>query len=327
MDWESLYQAYRRARKGKRYNADAMRFQNRLEENITTIQNHLIWGTWRPGRWKEFMVYDPKRRLIHAPPFQDRVVHHSLVDAINPFFEKKFIKDSYACRVGMGFHSAAGQVQSFLRCPGKKYVLKADIAKYFQSICHLELKRIIRRTLRDKRVLGLCDIIITDTGFQKVGIPVGALTSQLFANVYLDQLDHYIKDHLAVEKYCRYMDDFVIVSRSKKQLWELLADIEGYLNSVLKLSLNPKTDIFPPSKGVDFCGYRVWDTHILPRRRIVHRARRDITSLAGMCSDGHVPIESVRERVMSFLGYMRHCSGHYTTQMILQQATIKRRKK
>lgn len=328
-DWDNLYKAFLAARKGKRYKPGALRFCARLEENITDIQNRLLWGSWSPAPWKEFMVYDPKRRLIQAPPFKDRVVHHALVDVIEPLFEKKFIFDSYACRKGKGFHQSVARVQTFLRkaavASDKVYVLKADISKYFPSINHDALYGILCRTIKDKQALNLCRTVIKETGFDGRGIPVGALTSQLYANIYLDQLDHYIKDELGVKLYCRYMDDFIIVANDKGSLWDLLDKLAGFLTNELRLALNPKTAIFPAVRGVDFCGYRVWRNYILPRKRIIRHARRHLAHLAGLCSRGVIPLVTVRQSIMSFLGYMKHCNGYKTTKNLLLETTIKRR--
>jgi RNA-directed DNA polymerase len=329
--WENLHRAFMAARQGKRYAPAVLRFQKNLEENLVNIQNHLIWGSWTPGRWHEFMVYDPKRRFIQAPPFEDRVVHHALVNIIDPLFEKKFINDSYACRSGRGFHQAAYRVQSFLRKANRSgervYVLKADISQYFPSIDHDVLLAIIKRTIRDRQVLDLCETIIRKSGMDGKGIPVGALTSQLFANVYLDQLDHYIKDDLGIKMYCRYMDDFIVIAGSKQELWDIYDLSKAFIENCPKLSLNPKTDIFPGSHGVDFCGYRVWSTHILPRRRTVKKARKNLTRMASKCTAGLLPLRKVRESIMSFLGYMRHCSGHVTASKILLQTSVTRRQK
>ena len=327
--WDNLYNAFVAAKKGKRYKPGTLRFTANLEENITNIQNHLLWGSWEPSPWKEFMVYDPKHRLIQAPPFKDRVVHHALVDAIEPLFEKKTIFDSYACRRGKGFHASVKRVQTFLRKAAvngdKVYVLKADISKYFPSINHDALYDILCRTIKDKQVLSLCNTIIKNTGFEGRGIPVGALTSQLYANLYIGQLDHYMKDDLGVKFYCRYMDDFIIVHNNKKTLWSLLEKAVEFLTKNLMLTLNPKTAIFPAVRGVDFCGYRIWKNYILPRKRIIRNARRHLSHLASLCSRGIISLEMVRQSVMSFLGYMKHCNGYTTTENILLDTTIRRR--
>lgn len=324
IDWENLHRSFLRARQGKRYAPAVLRFQANLEENLTQIQNQLMWHQWRPGRWHEFVVKEPKIRLIQAPPFADRVVHHALVDVVSPLFEKKFIADSYACRLSKGFHAASARLQQFVRKTPGGYVLKADISSYFPSIHHETLMGILARTIRDKDVLWLCCMIIKRSGLDARGIPIGALTSQMFANIYLDQLDHYVKDHLGVKYYCRYMDDFVIIDPAKGRLWCLLSEIENFLDARLRLRLNPKTDIFPIGRGIDFCGYRVWPTHILPRKRIVMRARRSLRQLAERCSAGLSSVSDFRERLMSFLGYAKHCSSHVSVENILQDSLIRR---
>lgn len=328
VDFDNLYVAYKQAAKGKRFQSDVLEFNSRLEENLIDIQNKLMWRTWTPSRFSAFNKYEPKWRYIEAPPFKDRVVHHSLVKEIEPLFEQKFIWHSYACRVGRGNHKAVQLVQSFLRSENAKhnkvYALKADIAAYFASVDHQALVRVLQRTIRDKEVLRLCWLIIDACGVDCCGIPVGALTSQLFANVYLNQLDHYVKDQLGVKPYVRYMDDFIILSNSKTQLWDLLYHIDVFLSETLSLRLNPKTDIFPVSQGIDFCGYRIWATHILPRKRNVKRAKNRFDKLAAQYSRGEIDLDDVSPSVMSFLGYMKHCNGYTTTDRMLSRLVLRR---
>jgi len=327
--FENLFEAYKEARKGKRYRDDVLNFSYNLEENLINLQNKLLWKLWRPGKFRSFYVYDPKKRLIQAPPFQDRVVHHALVKIIEPLFERKFIYDSYACRKGKGIHAATLRLQAFLRRAKRNwrnvYVLKADISKYFPSINHNRLIQIIARTIRDKNTLWLCERIIKDCGYEVKGIPVGALTSQLFANIYLDQLDHYLKDDLGIKYYLRYMDDFVILERAKPELRELLYRIEEFLACKLLLCFNPKTSISPTNKGVDFAGYRTWATHILPRKRNVKRARRRLKKLARLYSRKLIPLEEFKASLMSFLGYIKHCCGCKTLKEILHELVLIRR--
>lgn len=328
ISWENIYNAYLEARKGKRYRDEVLKFTNNLEENLINIQNHLYWKTWRPGKWREFIVYEPKARFIQAPQFKDRVVHHALVRNIEPLYEKKFIYDSHACRVGKGTHLAVLRTQKYLKKAyskwGKIYVLKADIKKYFPSVRHDILTGILKRTIRDKNVLWLCKTIIKKCGNGKRGIPVGALTSQLFANIYLDQLDHFIKDDLGIKYYVRYMDDWVIIEQNKKRLWDILEQAACFLSNKLELALNPKTKIFPVKQGVDFCGYRIWTTHILPRKRNTKRARRRFRKLAKLYSEDKISLIKINQCVMSFLGYMKHCSGYRTTQSVLDELVLKR---
>jgi len=330
-DWENLYLAYVAASKNKRFQPDVLKFKSNLEENLIDIQNRLIWKMWTPGRWREFQVYDPKWRLIQAPQFNDRVIHHALGRVIEPLFERKFIFDSYACRTGKGVHSAVLRLQTFMRKAEREYahpyVLKADITKYFASIDHKVLFFILCRTIRDKNVLWLCDQIIRHSGFNNVGIPVGALTSQLFANIYLDVFDHYIKDALGIKYYVRYMDDFIILGDGKAQLHDKLGLAEEFLNHKLRLQLNPKTTIFPASHGVDFAGYRTWTTHILPRKRNVMRSKLKFRKLARLYAKRHVTLVDIRASVMSFLGYMKHCNGYNTTSHILNNFVLKKKSK
>jgi retron-type reverse transcriptase len=180
IEFDNLYQAFQEARHGKRYRLEVMRFASNLEENLINLQNHLIWKTWAPGKQREFTVFEPKMRMIQAPPFPDRVIHHALVRLVDPLFEAKFIPDSFACREGKGAQRAVFRAQHFLRIAkrnwgGKVYVLKADISKYFASIRHGVLMSEVERTISDKDVLWLWRKIISGYGHDAgVGLPVGA---------------------------------------------------------------------------------------------------------------------------------------------------------
>lgn len=326
--WESLVAAHRAARRGKRYRQAVLRFEAGLEERLIELHEHLLRGSWRPGSWREFNIIDPKPRFIQAPPYADRVVHHALVRVLEPLFERRFIHDSYACRRGKGTQAAVRRLQDFLRAAqrrwGRVYVLQADIRQYFASIPHDRLLAALRRKVSDRRVLALCERIIGAAGDGGRGIPVGALTSQLFANVYLDQLDHYVKDELGERYYLRYMDDWVILGRDAGELRRLQAHLERWLADELGLTLHPKSGVYPAAQGVDFCGYRTWSTHILPRRRNVQRARRSLRALTRRYRAGRASLADVRARLMSWLGYMRHCSGMRTVQGIVDEMVLRR---
>jgi retron-type reverse transcriptase len=316
VSFDNLYAAYIEARDCKRYRPDVLRFTARLEENLINIQNHLIWRTWTPSPWQEFMVYDPKRRLIQAPCFCDRVVHHALCRVTGPLFDKKQIYDSHACRVGRGTHSAVARVQKYLRAAdqiGPVYVLQGDISKYFQSINHAAAMRIIARTISDQSALWMWRQVIYNSGFDVCGIPVGALTSQVIANLYLDRFDHYIKDDLGIKGYVRYMDDTVIVANDKRELRHLLERIRDFLATDLSLRLNPKTAIYPATQGVDFCGYRIWKTHILPRKRTVKKFRHKMRRMIHQYARGEINALSIQQTLASWMGYIQHCDGHRTT--------------
>lgn len=263
--------------------------------------------------------------MITAPAFQDRVVHHALVSVVEPLFEKKFIPHSFACRKGLGTHSAHNAVVRILRKQeakwGSVWVLQTDISKYFASIDHNIMLSILAKTIRDKNVLWLFDQIIRNSGFDGVGIPVGALTSQLCANIYLDQLDHYITDKLGISPYIRYMDDTLTFASNRSELCEIYQEIKNFVETNLSLKLNPKSRIYKASQGIDFCGYRTWSGYTLPRKRNVTRMRRRMKKLCKMYRRGVIPAENVRAAWASFLGYMKHCDG-YRTKLLMWKELI-----
>ena len=330
IEFENLYQAFQEARHGKRYRLEVMRFASNLEENLINLQNHLIWKTWTPGKQREFTVFEPKMRMIQAPPFPDRVIHHALVRLVDPLFERKFIPDSFACREGKGTQRAVFRAQHFMRIAkrnwgDKVYVLKADISKYFASIRHDVLMSEVERTISDKDVLWLWRKIIQGYGHEAgVGLPVGALTSQLAANIMLNRLDHIAKDDMGIRFYVRYMDDFVAILPDKAAAQKAMRELGEAVNG-LALSLNPKTAIHPWRRGIDFCGYRIWPTHILPRKRNIKRARLAFREMAAQYHAGEIDLEFVRQRVMSFLAYSKHCSAKRTVDGVLGDLVLVRK--
>lgn len=327
--FENLFSAYNAAASGRRYKESVLRYREHLEENLINALNLLTWRQWSPSRFREFYIHDPKTRLISAPPFKDRVVHHALVRVIAPLFERKFIADSFACRTDKGTHAAKKRVESFAatthKDSGEYYFLKGDIKAYFYSIDRRVLLELIERTISDTDVLWLIRQIIDCDG-DKLGIPLGALTSQLFANVYLDALDHHLKDDLGVKMYARYMDDFVVVHNDKKYLTNILADIDQYITSRLHLQLNPKTGIFKSGAGtchaIDFCGYRVWPGYTKPRKRTVKCARKRFKKMVALYREGKVCLSKVHASIMSFTGYMKHCNGAATIDSVIKRVVL-----
>jgi len=319
--WENLVSAYHEARKGKRFKSDIMRFHRRWEEELLNLHNHLLWDSWHPSPFTSFPVYDPKPRVIEAPQFRDRVIHHALHRVIEPHFERRFIHHSYACRKGKGTHAAVGSVQRMLRKAqakwGTVYVLQGDIARYFPSIGHSRLMQQVSKVISDPKVLDLWERITRPHGSDGVGIPIGALTSQLSANVYLDVMDHYITDDLGYGLYARYMDDWIILAPCKEDLRRLLEHLELWLHYELGLVINPKSTVYPASQGINFAGYRIWSTHMLPRKKNVQRAKNRMRSLVHGYKHGRVEREEVRSSWASFLGYLKHCESRQTRRGIV----------
>jgi hypothetical protein len=212
-DYRNLYEAYIKARKQKRYRGEVLQFSYALEENLIALQNELIWKTYKVGAYRPFVIYEPKKRQIVALPFRDRVVQHALNAVIEPMFERRMIHDSYACRVGKGTHQAARRVAYYLGKPGNYYYLKADVKSFFASVNRTILRSILAERIEDEGLMWLVDEVLNST--PGTGLPIGNLMSQLFANVYLHELDHYIKNVRGVKFYVRYMDDFLILHESK----------------------------------------------------------------------------------------------------------------
>ena len=328
IDFENLHAAYLAARKGKRFRAEVLRYALNAEEHLANLQNHLIWKSWEPSAPREFVVREPKLRAIQAPPFPDRVVHHALVRVIDPLFEKVFIADSFACRVGKGTQACVKRTQHFVRLARQRwgdgvYVVKADISKYFASIRHDVLMTEVQRVVSDPDALWLLRKIIAGYGHEDgVGLPVGALTSQLCANVMLNRLDHFAKDDLGLPFYTRYMDDFVVITPDKASAQQVLALLGEAVNA-LGLTLNPKTAYHPWQRGIDFAGYRIWPTHILPRKRNIKRARASFKRLAKLYAVGKVTAEAVRQHVNAFTAYTKHCNAKTTTTSVLRELDAK----
>lgn len=317
-DFEGLYQAYIRARRGKRTRASVLQFEQDLEGELIQLQNELIWKTYATGNYHHFDVFEPKRRQVSALPFRDRVVQHSLVKATEPIWESRFIDHSYACRPGRGMHRGADAVQAMmrqcLRDHGRVYALKADIAKYFASIDHTALKALLRQRIACQDTLWLCDQILASTAdpgaLAPVGIPIGNLTSQLWANIYLHELDLYAKHQLKARHYVRYMDDFVIIHHDKAWLQDALRSIEVFLDQRLRLRTNNKTQIFPVSarhgRGLDFLGYHIWPTRRRLRKSSIRRIIRSLKRCQRLYAEGDITLDDVRAKVQSWVAHASH---------------------
>ncbi len=329
IDFENLLAAYQDCKRGKRYTPEALDFAADWEERLINIHEHLKWRTWQPGTPRIFTVKDPKRRDITAPPFTDRIVHHALVRVVEPLFERRFIHDSYACRVGKGAHAAVQRTQDFLRRAKRHwgdglYVVHADVKSYFASIPHDVAMDAIGCVISDGDVLDLWARIMRGYGFDDgVGLPVGALTSQLVGNIVLDRIDHLLKDDIGEPYYVRYMDDMVVVCHDKAHARQTLRRIDDAL-SRLGLRLNPKSDCQPWQRGVDFCGYRIWPTHILPRKRNTRRWRVRLRHLARDFAAGRASLRDAQQMVASCIAYHRYASAKRTLDGLLSDTVLMR---
>lgn len=328
INFDNLMQAYHAARKRKRYRPEVVRYTANLEENLINLHNHLVWQSWRPSPPREFTVLEPKMRMIQAPPFEDRIVHHALVDLVEPMFERRFIHHSYACRKGKGVHAAILALQKMLRQCRQRweivYVVQADVRQFFASIDHDAAMSSVARVIDCPRTLALWRTILSGYGHDDgIGLPVGALTSQLTANITLDGVDHEMTDGHGAGRYLRYMDDIIILEPTKALAWQRFEQL-GESLARRGLSLNPKSQVRPASAGVDWCGYRTWSTHILPRKRNVRRFRSRLRHLQRRYAAGEASLAEVRQQVHCLLAYTKHCDAWRTTTGILNQITLQR---
>ncbi len=291
--FENLYGAYLKARKCKRYKEYVLDFSWDVEGEIMKLQDDLMNKAYKHGEYYQFTLYDAKKREIKAAPFRDRVVHHALCTVLEPIFDRGFIYDSYACRKGKGTHKAIKRLDKFIQSAeecwgeGNVYCLKCDISKYFDSIDHQVLFDLIRRKVRDVNVLWLVEKIIKSSfsrrvhydlfNFCETGIPIGNLTSQLFANLYLNELDQFVKHDLGEKYYIRYMDDFLILGNEKRRLHELEGILREFLRRELRLELHKKkVALYPVEKGISFLGYKVFRHYKLIRKSTILRFVKNI---------------------------------------------------
>ena len=315
--FENLYVAYLKARQCKRYREDVIRFAQNLENEIFQIQEDLTNKTYHTGKYYEFYISDPKRRLISALPFGDRVVQHALVNIIEPVFDKIFIFDSYACRKNKGVHAGIKRLREYLKSIShSSYCLKCDIYQYFHSINHDKLKDLIRRKIKCKDTLWLIDDII-DSKEGDVGIPIGNLTSQLFANIYLNPMDHFIKEILGCKYYMRYMDDWIVLHEEKSFLWGILNETQCFLDD-FHVKTNNKTSIFPVTDGIDFLGYRNWHNYRKLRKRNVQKNKRKFKKMKLLLRENKITQQKINQSLASFLGYIKWANSYRTRKQIFK---------
>jgi len=270
-DIESLRAGYKRAQEGKRSSNGFLVFQEHAEANLLDIHNRLVDETWEPEPYRRFLIYEPKQRLIGAPSFADRVVHHSLCATIEPIMDKTFLPWTFACRYGKGTHAGVVYVQSQLRKHGYTHFLKTDFRSYFPSIDRALLHREYERKIACAATLDLLRKIIPPTG---TGVPIGALTSQLSANVYGNIMDQYLHHELRVP-FARYMDDIIVMGNDPDHLRKVKRNLEAFAQASMKLEIS-RWQVSPVSRGVNFLGYRIWPTHKLLRKSSVTAAKRKV---------------------------------------------------
>ncbi len=323
----ALLAAYERARKGKRYRSDVLEFSARLGENLLALQDELQSMAWRPGPYRTLVVHEKKRRQIHIAPFRDRVVHQALCAVFAPLFEETFISDSYACRPGKGTHAALDRLTSFLRKSDVAFVLSGDFSQFFASIPHGLVMRELEWRIADARMIEILWRVLSsfesdfngEDGFAPRGIPIGNLTSQWFANMVGNCLDQHVKHELKCRRYIRYMDNWLLLSDSKRELQMWLGEIER-LSAGIGLVINPKTQIVRAKDGVPFLGFRVWHDHRKVLRENVTRGRRRLRAQLRQVAAGAKSKQVALDELRSWFAHLEHGDTYRLRQSLWQIA-------
>lgn len=302
---DNLYEADKRARRQKSHRPEVMLFDKNKDKLLLDLQRKLINGEYETSEYYVFKIYEPKEReIFKLPYYPDRIVHHAIMNIMEPIWVSAFVKGTYSCIRKRGMHKALKDVKFALKDEvNTQYCLKLDIRKFYPSIDHDILKIIVRKKIKDKRLLNLLDEIIESAQ----GVPIGNYLSQFFANLYLTYLDHWIKEQKKVRYYFRYADDIVILGGDKQQLRDLFYNIQDYLNNKLKLNFKDNWQIFKvDSRGIDFVGYRVFHTHTLLRKRIKKKFCKKINKLN---KKQNLDKDTYKQKICSYIGWIKYCNG------------------
>ena len=307
---ENIFKAYRLARKGKGWQDTVKIFESNLNKNIMNIKESLINKTFTTSKYTEMMIYEPKKRTIYRLPFNpDRIVQHALMNIVEPIWDKLFIFDSYSCRVGKGIHAGSRRTMEFIRKVGiNGYCLKMDISKFYPSIKHDILFDIIKKKIKCKDTLWLIEDIIYSMPNGR-NVPIGNYTSQWFGNLYMDEVDQFVKHKLRIKNYIRYCDDSIILHNDKKYLHDVKDKIEAFLSEKLELIFS-KDNIFPVKNGIDFLGYRHFPNKVLVRKSTAKRVKKRIKCLPIMLQRGEITKDQYRSSIASTLGWLRWSNSY-----------------
>ncbi len=331
---ENLFAAWDAFRCDKRNRRDVQVFEMRLEENIFQLYRDLRARRYKHGPYSGFWIHDPKLRHIHKATVRDRILHHAVFTVLNPIFEPTFIADSFSCRIGKGTHKGIEKLAHFLRKISgnghdRTFALKCDIRKFFDTIDHNILLRILGEKIKDADTMWLMREIVESYSsnasnlFERKGVPIGNLTSQIFANVYMNELDQFMKHKLKVKYYLRYTDDFVIVADSREYLVSLTAQIGEFLNNELALSLHPKKVVIRKfHQGIDFLGYVIFPKHILIRSKTKHRILKKLEKRMEEYRAGDITGLNFEQSLQSYLGVLSHADAYAMREELLNRFWI-----
>lgn len=313
LTYENLMKAHLLSKRGKGYRKEIILFNLKQEEYIMWLYERLKTGTYKHGGYSIFYVTEPKLRKIEKSRYIDRIVHRFVVDNfLKEYFEKSFIYHTYACIQNRGMHKASLDVQKAMRhCKriwGEYYILKMDIRKYFDNIDKDILFKILKRKITDKKLLWLLQEIIYSNCAKGKGLPIGNYTSQTFANIYLNELDQFIKHKLKVKYYYRYLDDMILMVKTKKEAKQYLEKITKFLKENLQLELNEKTQIFKNKQGINFCGYKINEYRLKLRDRGKRKLKKKIKMLKYNIQTGKMTSKEAKKYLTGHIGYMQYAN-------------------
>jgi|WetSurMetagenome_2_1015567.scaffolds.fasta_scaffold02993_5 RNA-directed DNA polymerase len=313
----NLFSAWREFSRGKRSKVDVLIFEENLERNIFKLHDELGAGKYVHGSYENFYVRDPKLRLISKACVRDRLVHQAVFQVLYHIFDRKFAHDSYSCRIEKGNHAAVRRLNSFCHKVSDNFnqpafALKCDVKKFFASIDRKILFEIIKRTVKDEKALTLIKTILLSFNPQEaIGLPLGNVTSQLFANIYLNELDWFIKRELKIKFYLRYCDDFIVLDKDKNNLLAIIPLLRIFLGEELKLKLHERKIIIRKlNQGMDFLGYVMLPHYSVLRTKTRNRAVRKIKIKKDKLKNGLISEDYFNNSLKSHLGMLKHCHGH-----------------
>ena len=329
LTFEKLYEANLRARKHKVCKSEVVKFEINLENNLTNLLNKIRNHTYHLGKYYTFKVYEPKERTIKALPYVDRIVHQWYVEEfIKPNIVPKFISTTFACLKDRGTHKAALEVEKQIRICNQNnpnfWILKCDIKGFFYHIDPHILYSIMCKYIADVELLNFTKLLIFDGREEMgaIGIPIGNYTSQFFANIYLNELDQFVKRTLKIKHYVRYMDDFILLLNTKEECKLIKHTIETFLHQQLHLELNAKSKYYPNKMGVDFCGYRIFTTHKLLRLNSKKKIKKNVKKWNYLYKNNKLNVAQATESLNSWIGHASHCNSYTLQKKIINSCNF-----
>lgn len=325
-DTKNLEESYKRTQSGNRkYRKEAIYFAMSKERKLRCLQKELEDRTYRPGSYIEFYVFEPKKRLVHAPHIRDKIVQFSIHTVLQGVYRPVFIKDSYACLEDKGTHEAVHRIQHYMRLAQWKYeepyIVKIDVRKFFYSINRDILKTIYRKKIPESEqdFLRILDMIVDSSPEGERGLPLGNVTSQDFANIYLNEVDQFCKRYLGLKWYVRYMDDICIIVKDRETARDVLAKIRTYVKDHLDLELNEKTHIYPLAQGINTLGFRIHTTHLEVRNSSKAAMKRRIKKIDEKVQSGRLTKKQAQQSVNAWLGHARHSNSYNLAKKIFEK--------